>query len=63
MLNIHERKECCIPVIIEGETGVGKTYLLDLLADLWNESWRQQLKKQKHNIKVDNLIIFIFIII
>ena len=55
MLNIHERKECCIPVVIEGETGVGKTYLLELLAFLWNESWNQQLKKQRQNMKVSDL--------
>ena len=52
MLNIHERKECGIPVVIEGETGVGKTFLVELLADLWNESWNQQLKKQRQNVEV-----------
>ena len=57
MLNIHERKECCIPVVIEGETGVGKTYLLELLAFLWNESWNQQLKKQRQNMKVSDFIL------
>ena len=57
MLNIHERKECGTPVVIEGETGVGKSFLLELLACLWNESWNQQLKKQRQNIKVKNLII------
>ena len=57
MLNIHERKECGMPVVIEGETGVGKSFLLELLACLWNESWNQQLKKQRQNIKVKNLII------
>ena len=59
LLNIHERKECGIPVIIEGETGVGKTFLLELLSYLWNESWNQQLKKQRQNMKVSNFI-FIF---
>ena len=61
MLNIHERKECGIPVVIEGETGVGKTFLLELLACLWNESWNQQLKKQKKNMKVI-LIYFFFMV-
>ena len=38
MLNIHERAECGVPVIIEGETGVGKTFLIDMLSKLWNYS-------------------------
>ena len=58
MLNIHERKECGIPVVIEGETGVGKTFLVELLADLWNESWNQHLKKQRQNMKVSNFILY-----
>ena len=44
MLNIHERRECGIPVIIEGETGVGKTALINMLSKLWNHvlinEWR-----------------------
>ena len=36
MNNIHERKQCGIPVILEGETGVGKTALLKMLSVLWN---------------------------
>ncbi len=44
MLNIHERYHCGIPVILEGETGVGKTALLEMLRSLWNQSlfsrWR-----------------------
>ena len=44
MLEVHERFECGIPVIIEGETGVGKTALVDMLSILWNLSllgdWR-----------------------
>eukprot|EP00118_Oscarella_pearsei_P023946 m.294339 g.294339 ORF g.294339 m.294339 type:complete len:5643 (+) comp40744_c0_seq7:98-17026(+) len=38
MLNIHERRMCGVPVIIEGETGVGKTSLVRMLSILWNES-------------------------
>ena len=38
MLEIHERLECGIPVIIEGETGVGKTALVEMLSVLWNQS-------------------------
>ena len=44
MLNIHERRQCGIPVIIEGETGVGKTALINMLSKLWNHAlineWR-----------------------
>lgn len=49
MLNIHERYRCGMPVIIEGETGVGKTALLEMLSKLWNESlfieWKVQLSR------------------
>ena len=38
MLSIHERRNCGIPVIINGETGVGKTFLLEMLSFLWNQS-------------------------
>lgn len=52
MLNIHERKECGMPVIIEGETGVGKTCLVEMLSKLWNESWKQHIQIQKSIIEV-----------
>lgn len=38
MLNIHERYSCGVPVIIKGETGVGKTALIDMLSQLWNNA-------------------------
>jgi len=38
MLNIHEHAECGLPVIIKGETGVGKTALVEMLSKLWNYS-------------------------
>lgn len=38
MLNIHERAEGGVPVIIQGETGVGKTALIEMLSRLWNYS-------------------------
>ena len=47
MLNIHERHECGIPVIIEGETGVGKTALVEMLSKLWNQSLLLEWTKQK----------------
>ena len=44
MLNIHERRKCGVPVIITGETGVGKTALINMLSNLWNHAliseWR-----------------------
>ena len=39
MVNIHERRRSGIPVIIEGETGVGKTALLEMLSILWNTAY------------------------
>ena len=50
MLNIHERYECGIPVIIEGETGVGKTALVEMLSQLWNYSWFAQWEIHKDRI-------------
>lgn len=47
MLNIHERFKCGVPVIIEGDTGVGKTALVDMLSKLWNQSWLLEWKKQQ----------------
>ena len=50
MLNIHERYKCGVPVIIEGETGVGKTSLIEMLSKLWNQSLLLEWKKQKNRI-------------
>ena len=40
------RYKCGVPVIIEGETGVGKTALLEMLSKLWNHAlllgWKRQ---------------------
>ena len=36
MLNIYERFQSRIPVVVVGETGVGKTYLLEVLSELLN---------------------------
>ena len=47
MLNINERRHCGVPVIIEGETGVGKTALIEMLSKLWNISQRQWIFSQK----------------
>ena len=50
MLNIYERYECGIPVIIEGETGVGKTALIEMLSKLINHSWVTQWEMAKDRI-------------
>ena len=50
MLSIHERRECGMPVIIEGETGVGKTALIEMLSKLWNYSWNVIQRKNKNNL-------------
>jgi len=50
MLNIHERRQCGIPVIIEGETGVGKTALINMLSKLWNHALIDEWRKVKGRI-------------
>ena len=50
MLNIHERFKCGVPVIIEGETGVGKTKLIEMLSKLWNQSLSEELSCIKEHI-------------
>ena len=53
MLNIHERRQCGIPVIIEGETGVGKTALINMLSKLWNHALIDEWRKLKGRIVED----------
>ena len=50
MINIHERKLCGLPVVIQGETGVGKTCLLETLSKLWNLSSVESLSKIRTDI-------------
>ena len=50
MLQIHERYECGEPVIIQGETGVGKTALVQMLSKLWNVSLDTELKQLKERL-------------
>ena len=50
MLSINERYECGIPVIIVGETGVGKTALIEMLSQLWNYSWLAEWDRDKDRI-------------
>ena len=51
MLNIHERKQCGVPVVIQGETGVGKTALIELLSKLWNVSYKAWIDREKYKRK------------
>ena len=39
-----------MPVIIEGETGVGKTELLKMLSKLWNYRYEAQLRNIKQEL-------------
>ena len=54
MLTIHERRLCGIPVVIKGETGVGKTFLLETLSALWNCALLRLLDHERDGLK-DNL--------
>lgn len=54
MLNIHERCKCGVPVIIEGETGVGKTALVEMLSKLWNHSLLLEWRSRIHQFLVNN---------
>lgn len=50
MLTIHERYKCGVPDIIEGETGVGKTALVEMLSKLWNQALLLQWKLQQSRL-------------
>ena len=50
MLNIHERYQCGVPVVIEGETGVGKTALVEMLSRLWNQSLFLEWKRNQEKV-------------
>ena len=50
MLNIHEQYSCGIPIILKGETGVGKTALVEMLSRLWNESQLLHWKRKQTSI-------------
>lgn len=47
MLNIHERARCRVPVVIEGETGVGKTALIEMMSKLWNLAVVQRWSRER----------------
>ena len=63
MLNIHERKECGMPVIIEGETGVGKTFLLEMLSLLWNHSWTKHIYHQRDIVIVSTVTHYYYMVL
>ena len=50
MITIHERRECGVPVIIRGETGVGKTALVNMLSLLWRQSLLHHWEMEKKHI-------------
>ena len=47
MININERRMCGVPVIIEGETGVGKTELMRILSFLWKIPYEISMDRWK----------------
>ena len=51
MLTIHERRLCGIPVVIKGETGVGKTFLLETLSALWNRALLTMLEHEREGLR------------
>ena len=50
MLSVHERQQCGMPVVISGETGVGKTFLLETLSKLYNHSYQQSLSLWREHL-------------
>ena len=50
MLEVNERYWANLPVIIEGETGVGKTFLIEMMSDLWNLSLLERWKRTKYRL-------------
>ena len=55
MIQINERMYAGCPVIIEGETGVGKTFLIEMVACFWNASvlrrWNKVVEKLRSRVK------------
>ncbi len=50
MLNINECMECKLPVIICGETGVGKTFLIEMISKMWNLSLRRNIEEKQSDL-------------
>ena len=55
-LKYAHRYQCGVPVIIEGETGVGKTALVEMLSKLWNHAllleWKRKCSRLLDLIKM-----------
>ena len=51
MLTIHERRLCGVPVVIKGESGVGKTFLLETLSSLWNYALLADLELERSRLR------------
>ena len=57
IIHIHERKIARLPVIIEGETGVGKTFLLDCYANLLASQLRRTRKEPpRQTVRICDLL-------
>lgn len=50
MININECQECRSPLIISGETGVGKSFLIEAVSKLWNLSAVGSIKELKSSL-------------
>lgn len=50
MIAIHERQQSGVPVVITGETGVGKTFLLETLSELYNFVQQQKLNQWREKL-------------
>ena len=50
MLNINECMECKLPVIICGETGVGKTFLIEMISKMWNFSLKREIETKQYSL-------------
>lgn len=52
MLNINECMECKSPVVICGETGVGKTFLVKMISEMWKLSIVKALKNKRNQLLI-----------
>ena len=50
MLTINECMNCKSPVVICGETGVGKTFLIEMISKLWNLSIIQLVQSKQDSL-------------
>lgn len=50
MINISECMECKSPLVISGETGVGKSFLIEVVSKLWNLSSANSMKELQDSL-------------